>query len=142
MQTAALTPLSSLILGELARESGAPAGVLTVITSSDAAAVTTALLADPRLRKLSKGDRQPRSPERIPDRNGGVKQFLPSAPASQSLVTDGKGHPAAAGRAFGASGSHGSPVGSGSSSPGPHQAPQEHMAPAIRVPWELPSPPT
>jgi succinate-semialdehyde dehydrogenase/glutarate-semialdehyde dehydrogenase len=53
LKPAALTPLSSLILGELAREAGAPAGVLTVITSSDAAAVTTALLADPRLRKLS-----------------------------------------------------------------------------------------
>ncbi|MFE7764430.1 NAD-dependent succinate-semialdehyde dehydrogenase [Streptomyces sp. NPDC057438] len=53
LKPAALTPLSSLLLGELAREAGAPAGVLTVITSSDAAAVTTALLADPRLRKLS-----------------------------------------------------------------------------------------
>ncbi|WP_032761348.1 aldehyde dehydrogenase family protein, partial [Streptomyces alboviridis] len=53
LKPAALTPLSSLALGELAREAGAPPGVLTVITSSDAAAVTTALLADPRLRKLS-----------------------------------------------------------------------------------------
>jgi succinate-semialdehyde dehydrogenase/glutarate-semialdehyde dehydrogenase len=41
LKPAALTPLSSLILGELAREAGAPAGVLTVITSSDAAAVTS-----------------------------------------------------------------------------------------------------
>ncbi|MEH0424828.1 NAD-dependent succinate-semialdehyde dehydrogenase [Streptomyces stelliscabiei] len=53
LKPAALTPLSSLVLGELAREAGAPEGVLTVITSSDAAAVTSALLADPRLRKLS-----------------------------------------------------------------------------------------
>jgi succinate-semialdehyde dehydrogenase/glutarate-semialdehyde dehydrogenase len=41
------------VLGELARETGAPPGVLTVITSSDPAAVTMPLLADPRLRKLS-----------------------------------------------------------------------------------------
>jgi acyl-CoA reductase-like NAD-dependent aldehyde dehydrogenase len=31
LKPAALTPLSSLILGELAREAGAPPGVLTVI---------------------------------------------------------------------------------------------------------------
>jgi succinate-semialdehyde dehydrogenase/glutarate-semialdehyde dehydrogenase len=53
LKPAALTPLSSLALGELAREAGAPPGVLTVITSSDPAAVTMPLLADPRLRKLS-----------------------------------------------------------------------------------------
>jgi succinate-semialdehyde dehydrogenase/glutarate-semialdehyde dehydrogenase len=53
LKPAALTPLSSLALAELAREAGAPPGVLTVITSSDAASVTMPLLADPRLRKLS-----------------------------------------------------------------------------------------
>jgi succinate-semialdehyde dehydrogenase/glutarate-semialdehyde dehydrogenase len=53
LKPAALTPLSSLALAELAREAGAPPGVLTVITSSDAAAVTMPLLSDPRLRKLS-----------------------------------------------------------------------------------------
>ncbi|MEQ4721476.1 NAD-dependent succinate-semialdehyde dehydrogenase [Nonomuraea sp. B19D2] len=53
LKPAGLTPLSSLALGELAREAGAPPGVLTVITSSDPAAVTMPLLADPRLRKLS-----------------------------------------------------------------------------------------
>ena len=53
LKPAALTPLSSLVLGELARGAGAPPGVLTVITSSDPAAVTMPLLADPRLRKLS-----------------------------------------------------------------------------------------
>ncbi|MFF5369496.1 aldehyde dehydrogenase family protein [Streptomyces sp. NPDC013187] len=50
LKPAELTPLSSLVLGEPARGAGAPEGVLTVITSSDAAAVTTALPADPRLR--------------------------------------------------------------------------------------------
>jgi succinate-semialdehyde dehydrogenase / glutarate-semialdehyde dehydrogenase len=48
-----LTPLSSLVFAELAREAGTPPGVLTVITSTDPAAVTRPLLSDPRLRKLS-----------------------------------------------------------------------------------------
>ncbi len=38
-------------------------------------------------------------PGRIFDRNGAVQQLPPSAPTSQRLVTDGKGHPALAGQA-------------------------------------------
>ena len=49
-----LTPLSSLAIAEArVREAGTPAGVFTIITSSDPAAVTMPLLTDPRLRKLS-----------------------------------------------------------------------------------------
>jgi succinate-semialdehyde dehydrogenase/glutarate-semialdehyde dehydrogenase len=53
LKPAELTPLSSLMFAELTRQAGAAPGVLTVITSSDPAAVTMPLLADPRLRKLS-----------------------------------------------------------------------------------------
>lgn len=53
LKPAELTPVSSLMFAEMVREAGAPPGVLTVITSSDPAAVTMPLLADHRLRKLS-----------------------------------------------------------------------------------------
>jgi succinate-semialdehyde dehydrogenase/glutarate-semialdehyde dehydrogenase len=47
------TPLSMLRLAELMQRCGLPAGVLNVITTSQPAPVTAALLADPRLRKLT-----------------------------------------------------------------------------------------
>jgi succinate-semialdehyde dehydrogenase/glutarate-semialdehyde dehydrogenase len=47
------TPLSMLALAEVFQEVGLPAGVLNVITTSDAEAVTAPLLRDARLRKLS-----------------------------------------------------------------------------------------
>ena len=47
------TPLSTLAFAQILEESGLPAGVVNVITSSDAAATTEPLLADQRLRKLS-----------------------------------------------------------------------------------------
>ena len=53
LKPAELTPLSSLLFAEMAREAGVPAGVLTVVTSSDPSRVTMPLLSDPRLRKLS-----------------------------------------------------------------------------------------
>jgi succinate-semialdehyde dehydrogenase/glutarate-semialdehyde dehydrogenase len=53
LKPAKLTPLSALLFAELAREAGAPPGVLTVVTSSDPISVTMPLLADPRLRHLS-----------------------------------------------------------------------------------------
>ena len=53
LKPAELTPLSSLLFAEMARDAGVPAGVLTVVTSSDPSRVTTPLLSDPRLRKLS-----------------------------------------------------------------------------------------
>jgi succinate-semialdehyde dehydrogenase/glutarate-semialdehyde dehydrogenase len=47
------TPLSMLALAELFRASGAPAGVVNVLPTSDARGVVGALLADGRVRKLS-----------------------------------------------------------------------------------------
>ncbi|MFD7161442.1 NAD-dependent succinate-semialdehyde dehydrogenase [Kribbella sp. NPDC059898] len=48
-----LTPLTSLVFGELLLEAGAPPGVLTVVTTSTPADVSRPLLSDPRLRKIS-----------------------------------------------------------------------------------------
>jgi succinate-semialdehyde dehydrogenase/glutarate-semialdehyde dehydrogenase len=47
------TPLSMLAFAAILIEAGLPAGVLNVITTTDAGAVTDPLFDDPRLRKLS-----------------------------------------------------------------------------------------
>ncbi|MEP6853414.1 MAG: NAD-dependent succinate-semialdehyde dehydrogenase [bacterium] len=47
------TPLSMLALGAVMAEAGLPDGVLNIVTTSAAGAVTEPLLADPRTRKLS-----------------------------------------------------------------------------------------
>ena len=47
------TPLSMLAFAQILQEAGLPPGVVNVITTSDPRAATTALTADPRLRKLS-----------------------------------------------------------------------------------------
>ncbi|WP_009478858.1 NAD-dependent succinate-semialdehyde dehydrogenase [Rhodococcus sp. JVH1] len=47
------TPLTMLLLAEIFAEAGLPAGVLSVLPASNAAAVTEPLLADPRLRKVT-----------------------------------------------------------------------------------------
>jgi succinate-semialdehyde dehydrogenase/glutarate-semialdehyde dehydrogenase len=48
-----LTPLTTLFLAQLLIQAGLPDGVLNVITTSSAAAVSEPIIADPRLRKLS-----------------------------------------------------------------------------------------
>lgn len=53
VKPAELTPLTTLALAGLLGEAGVPAGVVNVVTTSDPGAVTDALVADPRLRKLS-----------------------------------------------------------------------------------------
>jgi len=47
------TPLSMLALARILEESGLPAGVLNVITSSSSGAVSAPIIGDPRLRKLT-----------------------------------------------------------------------------------------
>ncbi|MFV9452200.1 NAD-dependent succinate-semialdehyde dehydrogenase [Rhodococcus sp. NM-2] len=53
VKPATLTPLTTLLLAQVLDEVGLPAGVLNVIPTSRAGAVTGPLIADPRLRKLS-----------------------------------------------------------------------------------------
>ena len=53
VKPATLTPLTMLLLAQVLEEVGLPAGVLNVIPTSRAGAVTGPLIADPRLRKLS-----------------------------------------------------------------------------------------
>jgi succinate-semialdehyde dehydrogenase/glutarate-semialdehyde dehydrogenase len=53
LKPAALTPLTALLLTQTLEEAGLPAGVLNVIPTTTAGAVTGPLIRDPRLRKLS-----------------------------------------------------------------------------------------
>ena len=53
VKPAALTPLTTLLFAQVMQEAGLPSGVLNVIPTSTAGAVTGPLIADPRLRKLS-----------------------------------------------------------------------------------------
>ncbi|MGJ8720264.1 MAG: NAD-dependent succinate-semialdehyde dehydrogenase [Salinibacterium amurskyense] len=53
IKPAALTPLSTLFLVKLLEEAGLPAGVVNVLTTKSSAAVSSTIIADPRLRKLS-----------------------------------------------------------------------------------------
>lgn len=53
LKPAALTPLTALLFAEVLEDAGLPAGVLNVIPTSRAGAVTGPLIGDSRLRKLS-----------------------------------------------------------------------------------------
>src|SRR5918998_1545103 len=53
MKPAKATPLTMLALAEILEESGLPAGVLNVLTSSSSSDVTSPIISDPRLRKLT-----------------------------------------------------------------------------------------
>ncbi len=53
VKPAAETPLSALALAALAQEAGIPAGVINIITSSDAPAIGAEFTANPAVRKLS-----------------------------------------------------------------------------------------
>ncbi|HET7533490.1 MAG TPA: NAD-dependent succinate-semialdehyde dehydrogenase [Nocardioidaceae bacterium] len=53
VKPATLTPLTTLLFASVLEEVGLPAGVLNVIPTSNAGAVTGPIIKDPRLRKLS-----------------------------------------------------------------------------------------
>jgi succinate-semialdehyde dehydrogenase/glutarate-semialdehyde dehydrogenase len=53
IKPAALTPLTTLYFAKLLQDVGLPDGVLGVLTTSKSGEITTPILADPRLRKLS-----------------------------------------------------------------------------------------
>ena len=53
IKPAALTPLTTLFFVALLEEAGLPAGVVNVVTTSNSGGVSEAIIADPRLRKLS-----------------------------------------------------------------------------------------
>jgi len=53
VKPAAETPLTMLLLGQVFADAGLPAGVLSILPTTDAAGLTEPLLADPRLRKLT-----------------------------------------------------------------------------------------
>jgi len=53
VKPASQTPLTMLLLGALLAEAGLPAGVLNIVTTSDSGGLSTTLMADERLRKVS-----------------------------------------------------------------------------------------
>lgn len=53
VKPASATPLTMLLLAQVCADAGLPPGVLSVLTSSHSGAITDALLADSRLRKLT-----------------------------------------------------------------------------------------
>jgi len=53
VKPAELTPLTTLLFAKLLTDAGVPAGVVNVVTTTHARDVSTPIIADPRLRKLS-----------------------------------------------------------------------------------------
>jgi succinate-semialdehyde dehydrogenase/glutarate-semialdehyde dehydrogenase len=67
LKPATLTPLSALAIGRVLEEAGMPTGVVNVVPAESSTAVSSPIMADPRLRKLS---------------------FTGSTPVGQSLLTE------------------------------------------------------
>ncbi len=53
VKPAAETPLTMLLLGQVFSDAGLPPGVLSILPTTDAAALTGPMIADPRMRKLT-----------------------------------------------------------------------------------------
>jgi len=53
LKPAAETPITMQLLGQVFADAGLPAGVLSILPTTDAAGLTDPLLADPRLRKIT-----------------------------------------------------------------------------------------
>jgi succinate-semialdehyde dehydrogenase/glutarate-semialdehyde dehydrogenase len=53
LKPASLTPLTAYAIADILSEAGVPAGVVNVVTTSKSGAVVSAMLHDPRVRKLS-----------------------------------------------------------------------------------------
>ncbi|MCU1404037.1 MAG: NAD-dependent succinate-semialdehyde dehydrogenase, partial [Glaciihabitans sp.] len=53
VKPAELTPLTTLYFAQLLADAGVPAGVVNIVTTSNAKEVSSPIIADPRLRKLS-----------------------------------------------------------------------------------------
>jgi succinate-semialdehyde dehydrogenase/glutarate-semialdehyde dehydrogenase len=53
LKPASETPLTAYAMARLGEQAGVPSGVVNVLTTSNPASVTNAMLADPRVRKLS-----------------------------------------------------------------------------------------
>ncbi|SKA79434.1 succinate semialdehyde dehydrogenase [Agreia bicolorata] len=53
LKPAELTPLTSLLVADIFREAGVPDGLVNVVTTTDAAGLSRAVMADPRVRKVS-----------------------------------------------------------------------------------------
>lgn len=53
LKPANLTPLTSLLLMEILHDAGVPAGVVNCVVTKDSSGLSSTLMADPRLRKIS-----------------------------------------------------------------------------------------
>ncbi len=53
LKPAELTPLTSLLVADIFQEAGVPNGLVNVVTTTNAPALSRAIMADPRIRKVS-----------------------------------------------------------------------------------------
>ncbi|OZV77476.1 NAD-dependent succinate-semialdehyde dehydrogenase [Micromonospora echinospora] len=99
VKPAELTPLTMLALADILHEAGLPPGVLNVVPTSRAAEMSKALMADPRLRKVSFTGSTPvgrqlvrQSADQLPRLSmelGGNAPFLVFADADVDAAVDG-----------------------------------------------------